>query len=404
MSQPMIVPPPPRVEPVDAEPDFSLVVGGPLYQLYLKARLAQPALGLLYRRIIDISLICWLPLLVLSAAEGHLTGGVRISFLRDPEVHVRFLFALPLLIASELLVHQRVRLLVAEFLKRGMIAESDRLRFQQIIDSAMRLRNSVWIEIIMLALVLTLGHWTWEKQMFLPVSSWYAIDHGNGLELTGAGKYYAFVSLGIFRFLLYRWYFRIFIWYRFLWQVRGLPLQLNLYHPDRAAGLGFLSASLLALSPVFVAQTAVLSSNIFTRILYTGATLPAFKMQIAGVLVFCMLVVTLPLLFFVVILERTQRRANIEFGELASQYVDDFRAKWVKHSTPRNEELLGTSDMQSLADLANSFAVVNEIRVVPVTKQALIRLLILLVLPLLPLTLTMVPLDKILEKLFQMVV
>jgi hypothetical protein len=60
--------------------------------------------------------------------------------------------------------------------------------------------------------------------------------------------------------------------------------------------------------------------------------------------------------------------------------------------------------MQSLADLANSFAVVNEIRVVPVTKQALIRLLILLVLPLLPLTLTMVPLDKILEKLFQMVV
>jgi hypothetical protein len=51
-------------------PDFSLVLGGPLYQLYLRTRLARAPIELLHRRIIAFVLITWVPLWLLTAIEG----------------------------------------------------------------------------------------------------------------------------------------------------------------------------------------------------------------------------------------------------------------------------------------------------------------------------------------------
>ena len=59
--------------------DFSLVLGGPLFQLLRATRLSGDSLDLLWRRLIFISLLCWLPLLVLSALGGHLLGGSPAS-------------------------------------------------------------------------------------------------------------------------------------------------------------------------------------------------------------------------------------------------------------------------------------------------------------------------------------
>src|SRR5499433_3483355 len=82
--------------------DFSVILGGPLYQLFIRAHLTGTALELLRRRIVVITAAAWLPLFVLSMAEGHLWGdAVKIPFFRDIQVHVRFLLALPLLIVAE---------------------------------------------------------------------------------------------------------------------------------------------------------------------------------------------------------------------------------------------------------------------------------------------------------------
>jgi len=47
-------------------PDFSLVLGGPVFQLFRRAHLSGDAMELLKRRVIVITTIAWLPLLVLS--------------------------------------------------------------------------------------------------------------------------------------------------------------------------------------------------------------------------------------------------------------------------------------------------------------------------------------------------
>src|SRR5215813_6422419 len=173
MSQLRIVPPIPDIEKLEDQFDFSVVAGGPLYQLFLRTSLMRPGLELLIRRIVIISLSCWIPLLVMSTIEGHLTRGVSVPFLRDPEVQIRFLLALPLLIGSEVFVHRRLRLIVPQFVYRGIIASEDQANFQKAVTSAMRLRNSVAVEAILLVLVLTVGYWVWNSSFTLTMSTWY---------------------------------------------------------------------------------------------------------------------------------------------------------------------------------------------------------------------------------------
>ncbi len=127
-------------------PDFSLVLGGPLYQLFRRARLSGPALERPGRRVMVITLFAWLPLLVLSAFEGHLFGSQNLSLLRDIESHARLLLPLPVLIIAELIVHRRIRPAVKCFVKRGVVAAEDTPKFSAAIEAAKRARNSLWLE------------------------------------------------------------------------------------------------------------------------------------------------------------------------------------------------------------------------------------------------------------------
>jgi len=379
--------------------DFSLVLGGPLYQLYLRTRLAKPPLELLHRRIISFVLITWAPLWLLTVIGGHTLSGVTVPFLFDLDAHARFLASLPLLIAAELFVHQRKKTAVEQFTDRGLIAPEDLPRFEAAIASSTRLRNSVIIEVLLLVIAFIGGHWLWNNRVALRVATWYGKHAIDGtVDLMLAGYWYAFVSLPILRFIFLRWYFRLFIWYRFAWQVARLPLHLNTLHPDRAGGLGFLNRSVFAFAPVLLAHAVFLAAAIANRIWNDGAQLSAFKLEVAGILIFLLLLVLVPLTFFSSQLLYAKRRALREYGNVASIYVRDFREKWLEGQNPEGEQLLGTGDIQSLADLGNSFAVTGETRLVPFSKEDVFSLAILLAVPLLPLLLFVFPLEEMIDR------
>jgi hypothetical protein len=116
------------------------------------------------------------------------------------------------------------------------------------------------------------------------------------------------------------------------------------------------------------------------------------------------LLVILPLTFFVMQLDRARRTAGREYGLVGMNYVNDFRDKWLKRSAPQSENVLGSADIQSLADLGNSFEVVREMSVVPFNRLAVMRLGIVLILPLLPLTLDLMPLSAMLDRVVQMLI
>jgi hypothetical protein len=110
-----------------------------------------------------------------------------------------------------------------------------------------------------------------------------------------------------------------------------------------------------------------------------------------------MSVVLTPLCFFIPQLLQARLLATRELGDLACTYVDDFRDKWLKRGSAEEEQLLGTSDIQSLADLGHSYSVTNEMRLVPFARQSVLRLAMLLIAPLLPLTFAEVPFEQILD-------
>jgi hypothetical protein len=382
--------------------DFSLVLGGPLFQLLRRTHLTDDALMLVRQRIIVLSLFAWLPLLGLSALQGQALGGrAAVPFLLDVDVHVRFLVGLPLLILAELVVHRRMRFVVKQFLERHVIPESARARFDAAIASAVRLRNSVLAEGLLIALVYGVGVLIiWRQYMALEAATWYATPAVGGSTLSLAGMWYGYVSLPLFQFLLVRWYFRLVIWARFLWQVSRIELRLVPTHPDRVGGLGFLSNTVYAFTPLAVAHGALLAGMIANRIFFLGATLLDFKVEIAVMLIFLLCVVLGPLFVFAPQLAQAKRTGNREYGTLAQRYVREFDTKWLRGDVPADEPLVGSADIQSLADLGNSFEVVRTMRLAPVTKEAILQLAAATVAPLVPLVLTMMSLEELLKKLF----
>ncbi len=378
--------------------DFSLMLGGPLHQLFRKSHLSGDAGEHLQWRVVVISLIAWLPLLILASSEK---AGL-ISFLKDVEVHARLLVALPILTAGELVVNWWTRSAVRTFVKRRLILPSDLPRLDKAIESAVRLLNSKVAQVALLTLVYSVGLWLWGNRVPIQTATWYGMPIGRW-HLTPAGYWYVFVSIPIVQFLLLSWYLRFFVWYRFLWQVSKIKLNLISTHPDHRAGLGFLGRSAYAFGPILFAQGAMLAGVVASRVLYRGEALMSFKLQIGGFVAFFVLVVLGPLLMFSPQMAETKMKGLAKYGQLGQTYVEDFERKWDDQGLTPVPDLLGTSDIQSLADLSNSYSIVSSMRIVPFGLNDITRLAATTAAPFLPLLLTIFSVEELFIRLIKVI-
>jgi hypothetical protein len=212
-----------------------------------------------------------------------------------------------------------------------------------------------------------------------------------------------FVSIPLLQFILLRWYLRLFIWFRFLWQVSRIKLRLVPTHPDRCAGLAFLGKSSYAFSPILFAQGAMLAGLVASRVLYNGENLVSFKLQALGFVAFFVLAILGPLLMFTPGMLAAKRKGLADYGLLAQRYVDDFEEKWVVGNPAPFENLLGTADIQSLADLGNSYAMVRDMRSVPFDLRDISRLAAATAAPLLPLLLTVFSPEEVIMRIIKVV-
>jgi hypothetical protein len=345
-------------------------------------------------------LLAWLPLLLLSAAEGRAWGGSgTLPFLKDIEMQVRLLLALPLLVVAELVVHLRMRPVVRQFIDRGLIPDAAMPKFDAAIASAMRLRNSVTAELLLIALVYTAGvAATWRSQGVLEVATWSGVAADGSWRPSLAGWWLGCVSMPLFQFLLLRWYFRLYIWARFQWQVSRIDLGFMPTHPDRCGGLGFIGGVSYAFAPVLLAQGALLSGMMANRIIHAGATLPEFKVELIGLVGVLVFAILGPTLAFAPKLAAAKRAGLREYGTLAQTYAREFDRKWLRGGAAPGEALVGSADIQSLADLGNGIGVINEMRMAPFTLRTVFELGVMTLLPVGPLLLTMISLEELLDR------
>ncbi|MGA7354046.1 MAG: hypothetical protein WBW76_01315 [Candidatus Cybelea sp.] len=350
--------------------------------------------------ILILPLLAWLPLLLLSAIDGKLLpGSVGTPFLLDLSAHIRLLVALPLFILAARVGEARILPTLQQFLVRRIVSETSVPRFEAAVASAFRLGDSIAADLLIIAIIYFFDTLVARRTYVAnDVSTWYAAAAAAGSHLNAAGICYAYFSLPIFQFVLLRWYFRLFIWGRLLGQVSRLKLNLVPTHPDRVGGLGFLVMGTQVFALFAMAHGALLAGWLSTRVVIAKASLTEFKGEIVAIVAFVLFLTIAPLTVFARPLNRAKRRGIIEYGALASRYANEFRDKWIVPETDYKEPLVGSADIQSLADMAGSYEIVQTMRNVPITPQMIVGFALAALLPVAPLVLTLMPLSEILKK------
>jgi hypothetical protein len=380
---------------------FSLWSPTPVQSLYRRLGLATDAFERNASRTIAITAIAWLPLFIFSALDGLAWTGTNIPFLRDFDLQARLLVALPLLVGGEKWVHQQISEAVPQFLERRIVTRGAVAGFDAAIDSALKLSRSLLAELVILTLVYASGWAFGPSFAWLSGSTWLGRDVGTEVVRTAAGWWYMLVSRPLFQFVLVRWYYRLFLWGRFLWHVSRLRLQLIPTHPDRRAGLGFLSDFSYAFGPFLFAHGTMVAGRVANGVVHSGLTFTRFEYELVVIPLAALLMVLAPELVFTSRLWSAKRAGLLQYGALAEEYVREFDNKWIR-GHPDLQTLLGSGDVQSLADLANSFAIVSQLRLIPSLKESVLILAVITVLPLAPLPLTVISGSELFERLVKM--
>ena len=379
--------------------EFSLTKGGPFFQLMIRSGLIKPDFAQPSRRAVFFALFTWLPILIFSLLQGVAFGGlVKLPFLYDFAVSVRFLICVPLLIVADVLLDIRTTAVMKHILSSGLVREKDHPALESAVQRAGKMRDSLLAEAIIVGVVIVSVVFV-RLEYSGSASTWQVIVLEGERTRTLAGWWYLFVGIPFFQFLLARWLWRFFIWSQFLWSLSKMDLRLVPTHPDLAAGLGFLSPAQAKYGIVVFALSSVIAAKIGEDILYGGSSLLDYKFIIGGYVVLMLILMLAPLLVFTPKLINVKRVGLLEYSALANEYTHAFHRKWVRKKDREGEPLLGTGDIQSLADLGNSFGFVRNMRTFPVDLNGVIPLVLATALPMLPLVLTVYPFDDLVLKL-----
>lgn len=365
--------------------------GGLLYR-FAHAIGLLPGWGGVVRVGIAIALLTWLPLLVLSAIERSLFSGPTIALRQSFGTHTRLLVAIPLFFWAESLFTGRITEVLRTMLESQLVRPDQRPRFWRACDQARRWWESQAVEAVFIVLAAAAIYAGLRTDISAGVATWRTTADG---RLSLAGWWYTMVSLPFFQFLLWRWAWRLLVWGRLLWRISRLNLALVPTHPDRAGGLGSLGVAHVDLAPLGFAASAVLAASFAEEIMFGGRAVGQVAAPAVAMVLGATLAWIAPLFLFSRRLLEVKQRGLLDYGALATTYTRNFDTKWVRGGAPPDEPLLGSADLQSLADLGNSFGVISDMWIVPIRQSQVLMLAVAAALPFLPLVLFAFPLNEL---------
>jgi hypothetical protein len=370
---------------------FSLMQGGPLHRAGRGLGVPSGSGGLIYLGL-GLAVLTWLPLLAFAAADGTLTSGRTVTFLGSSAVHVRLLLGIPLFFAAEAAFDLRAGEVLRALVDSPMVAECDEPRFERAIARAARWRDAGVIEFAAVAITILLALNGLRSELPATISTWRTDAAG---QPSLAGWWNAAVSVPVYQFLMLRWIVHLTIWAWLLRQIARLDLRLMPMHPDRCGGLGIFGVAHVSLAPLNFALSAILSADYAAQLRYAGADVREVFLRIGLATAASTFALVGPLLLFMPRLIDVRQRGLLEYSDLASHYTRAFDAKWLRGANPTNEPLLGTADLQSLADLGNSFGVIQQMSVVPISRAQILSLAAAAAAPAVPLIHYVMPFDEL---------
>ncbi len=384
-----------------SEKPFKLSSGGIYYALLTRLKIQGQDDLSIRRRIIILTTLSWLPLLALTALEGSLVNHhLDMSFFQDIKTHVRTLLVLPLFIIAETIIDPLVASNLQSISASGLIRDEHQDVYQNAIEQFGQRKDSTLADIVLLLIpvivvtgfVLSLDD---PGTSFL-FKDWVVTQSESGIHLTWAGWWFVLVSTPVLLILLFRWLWRFYLWGEFLFRVSRIPLRLQATHPDLAGGLGILKNGESSFLIIFFAFGAMLSTSLAEEIMYSDLTLVGALPMIVSYIVIATVIMTIPLMFFMMLLIHAKRYGRVVYGSLGYRLSQAFDRKWGDPADEsRGDELLKTADASAVCDYSDIYDAVREMRYLPTTTRNLIMQAAVLALPFTPLVFTEYPLSEV---------
>ena len=373
-----------------------LFEGGPPTVLLTQLGYVRPGVPSSALRMAFVVLVGWLPLLVLTASRTALSGDASLSsFIADFGVHARSLIAAPLLIAAEAYSLPKLSAIARHFPESGLVGVEDAPGFSRAALSTVHLRDSTRFELALFAIAATILL-TLEFRLPAHVFPYWQMA-GVHAGRTPAALWHEFISVPILSVLVLGWFWRMFLWGRFLVLVSRLKLKLVPAHPDRAAGLGFLGLALEATSPVAFALATIVAGTVANRVVHDGASLLSFRYVVLVFVAFVALLFITPLFVFTPRLIEAWHQGVLKYGALSRSLGTQMERRWLDHAaTP---ETLDANDFSATTDLYSVAANVYRLLPVPLALRDLVVLVVATLLPFVPIVFFFMSLHDIIFKL-----
>ena len=378
--------------------NYAFIEGGLFRKVQLKFGMEN------HQALLAIGGICfaWLPLLVLTAVDGTLYYGPVKPFLVDFAVHARFLIAAPLLILARNPISAKSGA-VTKYLTDSLLTEEERKKMLSTsLPFYRKLACSSLTELILIVLILisVLGLIKTGTYGGLhgDVSTWMFEGRPEDNIMTSAGKWAVFISLPFFQFLLLQWFWRYIVWVIFLFRFSKAPMELLPTHADRSAGLGVIILAQRSFSVVFMAGSFVISGQLITNFIHTPDSGKIILTVVIGYVILCIILLFLPMIFFIGRLVKTKQKGLLRLSLLATELSRKFEKGWL-NEVPIEERIETQQVDPSMAyDYASMYDNLQQLHIVPVSKNDVIGMVLTLILPFVPIVFVYYSATEVLQK------
>lgn len=345
-----------------------------------------------------IVMITWIPLVILSAFHRS------ESFLTDISIYIKFLVALPLILSSPEMIKAKFEGITNHFLNSDLVKDSEVQKFKSYMYTTKSLRESpmaktiIWI-LAYVGVILLMRETTKDF-----AGSWRTVGEDGILSLSLAGRWFTFVSQPIFSFVMMYFMYQAILWWRFLFLVSKLDLQVRASHGDDTGGLFFLGGSIGAFNFPAMAFSTSIAAGAVNLVLYKGLAVNDLKFTLILLVAFCLLLFVAPLLFFLKPLMRAKRQAIYNYGRLGNYQLEAFENKWLSSSNKGlNPALLESTDFSTVTDTISIVNKAYTMKIMPFSPKNVATLVLFILLPFLPVFAMTMPWKDIFQQLFKLV-
>ena len=386
-----------------AEWAISLIRGDLLFRLQRKLGLI-PEQGLgIARRALFWSLLAWLPVAAWAWKNGFflpLEGNEPL--LAHFGINARLLLCVPLFIIAEGMMQGTLTALLPRLVSSGVVPPGQLDRLRSILGDIARLRDSVlpWIAIF----AALASFFLLSRPSEVPHELSWAKGQADGAGMGLGVWWYLYVGRTIFLTLLLAWLWRLALLFVLFKGIAGLKLSLVPTHPDRCAGLGFLTKIPIMFVPVVLGISSVFASGWAHQVIYHDVAITTLRIEIIAVVVILPLLFVTPFISFFGLMLKTKKQGLLDYGDLIGRHGRLVKERWIDGKPVVDDPVLDAPELGPVADMVAPYELIKKIRPLPLNMGSVIPLAGAALLPMIVLATLDFPLKTVLKTVLKLLV